>query len=102
MNPTHSSIHLKYAGFLRHVRQDVSNAEKHYKLAISSDPSNADALGNYASFLHGELGNMEDAAQYYEHAVIADATHVNNLCNYGLFLRFDCSIVQLTQPTVCL
>ena len=97
LNPSHSSLNLKYAGFLRHIRDDVNNAEKHYKLAILNDPSNADALGNYASFLHGDLGNMEEAAQYYERAVTADMTHANNLCNYGLFLRsdfssLDCSI----------
>jgi Tfp pilus assembly protein PilF len=62
-------------------------ADKHYELAVSADPMNADALGSYASFLHGVIGNMDGAAKYYLQAVRVDLTHANNLCNYGLFLR---------------
>ena len=47
-----SSIHLKYAGFLRHIRRDLKGAENHYRLAVEANPENADACGSYASFLH--------------------------------------------------
>lgn len=89
--PQHSSIHLKYAGFLRHSRRDVSGAEKHYLRAVETSPSNSDALGSYASFMHGVHNNLKEAEKYYKKAVEADFTHTNNLCNYGLFLR----LVQL-------
>lgn len=85
--PAHSSLQLKYAGFLRYVRQDITAAHVHYELAIKANPKNADALGTYASFLHGVLGDMDEAACYYKQAVDADMTNANNLCNYGLFLR---------------
>ena len=88
----HSSLHLKYAGFLRHNRQDVIGADQQYELATSTNPNNADALGSYASFLHGVLGNMDEAGSYYERAVTVDPTHANNLCNYGLFLRLNASL----------
>lgn len=51
--PKHASIHLKYAGFLRHVRKDIPRASAHYKEATEVNPNYADALGSYASFLHG-------------------------------------------------
>ena len=54
--PRHSSIHLKYAGFLRHVRKDMERATKHYKEAVEANPHYADALGSYASFLHSTTG----------------------------------------------
>lgn len=85
--PGHSSLHLKYAGFLRHAKRDTVGADKHYELAALANPKNADAIGCYASFLHGVIGNMDGASQYYEEAVKVDPTHSNNLCNYGLFLR---------------
>lgn len=84
--PFQSSIHLKYAGFLRHVHKNVKDAEKHYKLAIETNNESSEALGSYASFLHGVLGDITSAESYYEKAVAIDDTHVNNLCNYGLFL----------------
>ena len=56
--PQHSSLHLKYAGFLRHARRDIVGADKHYELAVTTNPENSDALGSYASFLHGAIGNM--------------------------------------------
>ncbi len=86
--PSHSSIHLKYAGFLRHVRKNVTKAEEQYKRAIEVNPMNADAIGNYASFLHGVHRNIADAEISYRRAVELDDSHANNLCNYGLFLRF--------------
>lgn len=87
--PQHSSIHLKFAGFLRHVKRDLPGAEKHYIKAVQVNPTNADALGSYASFLHGVHNKIEEAAQYYAQALQADDTHTNNLCNYGLFLRYN-------------
>ena len=91
--PNHSSLHLKYAGFLRHARRDLIGADKHYELAILKNPQNSDALGSYASFLHGVIGNMEGAAKHYEQAMKIDLTHANNLCNYGLFLRSVFSVL---------
>lgn len=85
--PQHSSINLKYAGFLRHTRRDIPGAEKFYLKAVEASPNNADALGSYASFLHGVHNNIKEAEKYYQKAVDADDTHTNNLCNYGLFLR---------------
>lgn len=107
--PDHSAIHLKYAGFLRHVRRNVPIAEEHYKLAasicdgqvaaegeqkqddgVSADfhygSNAADAYGSYASFLHGVHHKIDEAEIFYKKAVVADETHANNLCNYGLFL----------------
>jgi Tfp pilus assembly protein PilF len=86
--PTDSSIHLKYAGFLRHVRKNIDGAEKEYLAAIAENSKNADALGNYASFLHGVRRNSADAEKFYKMAVELDDSHANNLCNYGLFLRY--------------
>jgi Tfp pilus assembly protein PilF len=85
-HPNQSSIHLKYAGFLRHVRRDLKEAEVHYQKAISTNPNNPDALGSYASYLHGVAGNMKEGERYYRAAIEQDHTHANNLCNYGLFL----------------
>ena len=85
--PQHSSINLKYAGFLRHTRRDIPGAEKFYLKAVEVSPNNADALGSYASFMHGVHNNIKEAEKYYQKAVEADDTHTNNLCNYGLFLR---------------
>ena len=51
--PNQSSILLKYAGFVRHVKKDSKAAEELYRKAIDANPLNSDALGNYASFLHG-------------------------------------------------
>jgi tetratricopeptide (TPR) repeat protein len=103
--PDHSSIYLKYAGFLRHVRRNINAAEDYYKLAAAlcddgSQPKSssgitfkgygsnaADAFGSYASFLHGVHHKIDQAEYYYKKAVEADETHANNLCNYGLFLR---------------
>lgn len=87
--PTHSSIHLKYAGFLRHVRRNISAAEEHYTLAVEHGKDNADAVGNYASFLHGVHRKLDEAEIYYKKSIELDQFHANNLCNYGLFLRFD-------------
>jgi hypothetical protein len=39
--PSHSSLHLKYAGFLRHIEKDLVGAEHHYKLAVETNPSNS-------------------------------------------------------------
>lgn len=86
MYPSHSSIHFKYAGFLRHVRKDDKAAEIHYCLACEANPLNSDALGSYASFLHGTGKNIKRAETYYEKSLAVDPTHTNNLCNYGLFL----------------
>lgn len=72
---------------MRHVRKDNVEAEKHYKLAIESNPSSSDALGSYASFLHGVLSDFEEATKYYEKSVAVDNCNTNNLCNFGLFLR---------------
>ena len=83
----HSSIHLKYAGFLRHTKRDIPAAEKHYLRAVETSPQNSDALGSYASFLHGVHNNTKEAEKYYKKAVEVDDLHTNNLCNYGLFLR---------------
>lgn len=85
--PDQSSIHLKYAGFLRHIKRDINGAGEEYFRAVETNPQNADALGNYASFLHGVKQDVGEAAKYYERAVAVDDTHANNLCNYGLFLR---------------
>eukprot|EP01039_Chlorochromonas_danica_P009067 gene9067-10006_t len=84
--PQQSSIHLKYAGFLRHVRKDLVGAEDQYKQAILTNPSNAEAVGSYASFLHGVLRRTSEAEALYQQACQLDDTHANNLCNYGLFL----------------
>ena len=54
--PQHASIHLKYAGFLRHVRKDLPGAATHYRTATEVNPDYADGLGSYASFLHGTQG----------------------------------------------
>ncbi len=86
--PSHSSIHLKYAGFLRHVRRNMKGAEDEYRKAVETDPNHADALGNFASFLHSVYKDIPNAEKYYILAVQADETHANNLCNYGLFLRY--------------
>lgn len=99
--PKHASIHFKYAGFLRHIRQDVDGAERHYKLSVEHNPKYADGVGGYASFLHGTGGDKVLAEQLYEMSIQVrhifvnmgpyfprqlDCTHVNNMCNYGLFL----------------
>ena len=84
--PNQSSIHLKYAGFLRNVLKDQKKAAKHYTLACDANPNNAEALGGFASFLHGVVGDTVAAGEYYEKAFQVDHTHTNNLCNYGLFL----------------
>lgn len=85
--PQHSSINLKYAGFLRHTRRDIPGAERYYLKAVEASPTNSDALGSYASFMHGVHNNIKEAEKYYQKAVEADDMHTNNLCNYGLFLR---------------
>lgn len=50
--PDHSSILLKYAGFLRHIKKDLVGAESYYGKACAANESHADAFGSYASFLH--------------------------------------------------
>jgi Tfp pilus assembly protein PilF len=87
--PSHSTIHLKYAGFVRHVRGDIDRAGEHYKKAVKCNPQNVDALGGYASFLHGTNSSSSSkkiAEELYNSAIELDNTHVNNLCNFGLFL----------------
>jgi tetratricopeptide (TPR) repeat protein len=86
--PEQSSIHLKFAGFLRHVRQNDARADHHYIQAIETNPNNVDALGTYASYLHGigDKASLEKAAKLYEESFRIDACHPNNCCNYGLFL----------------
>lgn len=86
LHPSQSSIHLKYAGFLRHIRRNVAEAEKYYINAVEANPHNGDALGNYASFLHGVYSRIDQAEIYYVRAVEADDSNTNNLCNFGLFL----------------
>lgn len=86
--PEHSSVHLKYAGLLRHVRRNLAAAEEHYVKAVETNPMNSDAIGSYASFLHGVHGNIDAAERYYKQAIEVDRFHTNNFCNYGLFLRF--------------
>ena len=63
--PSNSSIHFKYAGFLRHARKDDKGAELHYTLACEANPENADALGSYASFLHATGKNVKRAEIFY-------------------------------------
>lgn len=84
----HSSIHLKYAGFLRHVRKDLAAAEEHYRASVTSNPRNPDAMGSLASFLHGVHHRNDEAEELYKAAADLDDTHANNLCNFGLFLRY--------------
>ena len=67
--PKSSSMHLKYAGFLRHTKTDMKGAEEHYKIASEVSDENADAIGNYASFMHGVVGDMYSAEALYERAV---------------------------------
>ena len=67
--PKHASIHLKYAGFLRHVRKDMHGALKHYKMAVECNDKNADTLGGYASFLHGTSGDHHVISEMYERAI---------------------------------
>jgi len=95
--PQHSSINLKYAGFLRHTRRDIPGAEKYYLKAVEASPTNSDALGSYASFMHGVHNNIKEAEKYYQKAVEADDMHTNNLCNYGLFLRYAPALVTWKQ-----
>ena len=79
-------MHLKYAGFLRHVRRNHDQALLHYKRAVEVNDANADAIGGYASFLHGTKGDKVLVENLYERAIAVDNAHVNNLCNFGLFL----------------
>lgn len=79
-------MHLKYAGFLRHVRRNHDQALQHYKRAVETNDSNADAIGGYASFLHGTKSDKVLVETLYERAIAVDSVHVNNLCNFGLFL----------------
>ncbi len=67
--PDHASIHLKYAGFLRYVRGDLTQAHTHYRLAYEKNPNYADGVGGYASFLHGTGGDKDLALQLYEKAI---------------------------------
>lgn len=82
--PNQASIHLKYASFLRYVRNDMVSAEIHYIDAVTSC-SNSETLGCYASYLHS-IRKIDEAEAMYKRAVVMDRTHVNNLCNYGLLL----------------
>jgi tetratricopeptide (TPR) repeat protein len=82
--PFQFTVHLKYAGFLRYIRQDLVLAEKHYKLAVDIN-SNSETLGTYASFLHS-INKVDEAEALYQKSVDIDKTHINNLCNYGLLL----------------
>lgn len=68
--PKHASIHLKYAGFLRHVRKDIPRATAHYQEATEANPQYADALGSYASFLHGTGGGDKGQTEsLYQRAI---------------------------------
>jgi hypothetical protein len=72
--PKHASIHLKYAGFLRHVRKDLPRATTHYREATEANPVYADALGSYASFLHGTAtggdgGDKQLTENLYQRAI---------------------------------
>ena len=44
--PYQSSIHLKYAGFLRYIKKDLSKAETHYILAIQHN-RNSETIGKH-------------------------------------------------------
>ena len=61
--PNQSTILLKYAGFVRHIKKDNKTAEEFYKKAIAANPQNSDALGNYASFLHGSSGKSNSCQE---------------------------------------
>jgi len=67
--PNDSSIHLKYAGFLRHIRRDLNESENHYRKAAEVNPLNPDAAGSYASFMHGVLRKMDIAEEMYVKAI---------------------------------
>jgi tetratricopeptide (TPR) repeat protein len=95
--PDNSSILLKYAGFIRHVKRDIGGSEEYYKKAINANPMNADAIGSYASFLHGVYNKKNEAEKLYEQALRIDDTHTNNLCNYGLYLRLN-NLKVLNEP----
>jgi tetratricopeptide (TPR) repeat protein len=82
--PFQATIHLRYATFLRYIRNDLVSSEKYYKLATEIQP-NAETLGNYASFLHSN-GNIDQAESLYQTSIELDNCHVNNYCNYGLLL----------------
>lgn len=79
-------MHLKYAGFLRHIRRNHEQALHHYRRAVDVNDQNADAIGGYASFLHGTKGDKTLVENLYDRAIAVDDVHVNNLCNFGLFL----------------
>lgn len=44
--PTHSSIIMKFAGFQRHAKKNLTEAEKYYRQACNVNPTNSDAIGN--------------------------------------------------------
>jgi hypothetical protein len=67
--PRYSSVCLKYAGFLRHVKRDIPRAEEFYKKAVDVNPNYSDAVGGYASFLYGMRRKLELVEGLYEQAV---------------------------------
>ena len=86
--PKHASIHLKYAGFLRHVRKDMERASSHYRKSTEANPTYADGLGSYASFLHGTGNNGGD--KKYTESLYQRAVEVKN------FPRIVCDLFYST------
>ncbi len=102
MFPKHASVVLKYAGFLRHVKKDATQAELHYRKCTEINPQYAEGLGSYASFLYGTRRNMNLVESLFENSIQVfvlwlqdiqvirlmqiDPYNVSNLCNYGLYL----------------
>ncbi len=68
-------------------QNDNDEAERYFKLAIETNPNNANNLGNYATFLSDHRRDYDEAERYYKLAIEADPNNASNLANYATFLE---------------
>ncbi|RUA04872.1 MAG: SIR2 family protein, partial [Gammaproteobacteria bacterium] len=75
-----------YALFLSDIRKEYDKAEKHYKIALESEPNHANANSNYALFLSDIRKEYDKAEKYYKIALKSKPDDADINSNYASFL----------------
>ena len=83
--PTHISVRIQYAAFLKRRKNDLAGAEQCFRDGLAAKPNHPECLARFAVFLHGALGKYDEAESVYSKAVKADPNNATCLSNFGLF-----------------
>ncbi len=86
-HPNSFELHGNYANFLKNIRKEYDEAEKHYKTALKSEPNHANINGNYALFLTDIRKEYDEAEKHYKIALKSEPNHTNTNGNYANFLK---------------